>query len=206
MYKNRNTLGRYIRAVRDVAPHPPPPPAFSLFLPLPRSRMHCKYATPLSPPRHPGLHNDSNSSSHFCTTIGFSLYCQSTSSNAAVYIGCHRIHRQLLVTLQALMQALELTSGSTAMVAGESADMHPSSPQRQGWCSWCCHWQYHQLVEACLLSRDVYECQGCFRRTLPCRAGCGAFSRGFDAWDEERCAACQGRVRLQLRSHTENIE
>ena len=95
------------------------------------------------------------------------------------------------------MQPLELVSGSAAtdVILGDGAYSHPPSPQLQGWCSWCCHWQYHQLVEACLLSRDVYECQGCFRRTLPCRIGCGAFSRGFDVWDEERCALCQGRVR-----------
>ena len=95
------------------------------------------------------------------------------------------------------MQGLELSNGRSTsdMTLFEDANalLH-LAPQAQGWCSWCCRWQYHQLIEECILTRDVYECQGCFRRTLPCRFACGAFSRGFDLWDEEKCAACQGRV------------
>ena len=96
------------------------------------------------------------------------------------------------------MEAVELAAGSGATASDTILDERHGmrlAPQVQGWCSWCCQWHYHQLVEECLLTRDVYKCQGCLRRTLACRRACGAFARGFDVWDEERCAACEGRVR-----------
>jgi hypothetical protein len=105
------------------------------------------------------------------------------------------------VSVRHIMQAFELSPNSTAGYVERGRTPVRSAPQVQGWCSWCCQWQYHQLVEECLLTRDVHECQGCCRRTLPCRIGCGAFSRGFDLWDEERCAACQGRVRRARSCH-----
>ena len=98
----------------------------------------------------------------------------------------------------------DLALGPPVSKAGGRGDGDAPSPSAlriEGWCSWCCQWQCHQLVEKCMLTRDVHECQGCCRRTLPCRIGCGAFSRGFDLWDEERCAACQGRVRRARSSH-----
>lgn len=100
------------------------------------------------------------------------------------------------------MPTVELAPGSGATASDTMLDERDgiplaAAPQLQGWCSWCCQWHYHQLVEECLITRDVYKCLGCLRRTLECRRACGAFARGFDVWDEERCAACEGRVRLQ---------
>jgi hypothetical protein len=99
------------------------------------------------------------------------------------------------------MEAVELAAGSGAIASSDTilderdGMLLAAAPQVQGWCSWCCQWHYHQRVEECLLTRDVYKCLGCLRRTLACRRACGAFARGFDIWDEERCAACEGRVR-----------
>ena len=106
------------------------------------------------------------------------------------------------------MEAVELAAGSGATASDTILDERHGmrlAPQVQGWCSWCCQWHYHQLVEECLLTRDVYKCQGCLRRTLACRRACGAFARGFDVWDEERCAACEGRVRHGGYSHLPEI-
>ena len=38
------------------------------------------------------------------------------------------------------------------------------------------------------LSRAVFKCGSCARRTVPCRKqGCKAFARGRQGWDEDMC-------------------
>lgn len=62
-----------------------------------------------------------------------------------------------------------------------------------GWCSWCFISCPHALTESRFLRRSSYTCTHCKGNTLPCRKTCGAFARAFPTWDEELCAACDGR-------------
>jgi uncharacterized protein YaaW (UPF0174 family) len=65
---------------------------------------------------------------------------------------------------------------------------------KEGWCSWCFGKTKHRLVQQNSLRRDVYECEACGRRTLPCRDCDEAFSRGHATWDDESCAKCDKTI------------
>ena len=60
---------------------------------------------------------------------------------------------------------------------------------RTAWCSWCTKNVAHELKEEGRLFRSVYECSGCGRRSLPCRACDVAMTKG-GYWDDERCLVC----------------
>lgn len=63
-------------------------------------------------------------------------------------------------------------------------------------CSWCFDFTQHRIVEqnSTPLRRDVYECEACSRRTLPCRTCELAMARGHAGIDDERCAKCDGTI------------
>ncbi|MFC1834884.1 hypothetical protein ACFL2Q_09140 [Thermodesulfobacteriota bacterium] len=65
----------------------------------------------------------------------------------------------------------------------------------EGWCSWCFGKSKHRLVQQNSARRNVYECESCGRRTLPCRFCGEAFSRGHATWDDEYCAKCDKTVK-----------
>ena len=76
----------------------------------------------------------------------------------------------------------------------DSWEQGPKTPKPSRWCSWCFEQTQHRLVQQNTLRRDVYECEGCGRRTLPCRGCDAAFVRGHPTWDDEKCAKCDGTV------------
>ncbi|KAK3271392.1 hypothetical protein CYMTET_20252, partial [Cymbomonas tetramitiformis] len=65
------------------------------------------------------------------------------------------------------------------------------------WCSWCYKRAEHELKDTeGFFPRKPYECRNCKARTMPCRAWefcCGA-TRGGLIWDEQLCAACDGKI------------
>lgn len=78
------------------------------------------------------------------------------------------------------------------------------------WCSWCFQKTNHSVEERSYLSRTVYRCSGCSRRTLGCR-WCKNMAKGVhdsdgadkSTWNDELCAEHDGTIasfdRLSLR-------
>lgn len=74
---------------------------------------------------------------------------------------------------------------------------------KRGWCSWCFEQSMHRLIQANSVRRDVFECESCGRRSLPCRSCDGAFSRGHATWDDETCIKCDGTISSWARAKEE---
>jgi hypothetical protein len=66
---------------------------------------------------------------------------------------------------------------------------------REGHCSWCYKKNIHICTEKALLTRNIWQCQGCLQRTLKCRnPRCGDMARGLLGYDEEMCWVCQRKI------------
>jgi len=50
------------------------------------------------------------------------------------------------------------------------ADEDEESLSEMGWCSWCLLHTSQTLVQPSLITRNVYKCTHCHRRTLSCRS------------------------------------
>ena len=73
-------------------------------------------------------------------------------------------------------------------------------------CSWCQAETKHLLIEFHKVRRNVYECAGCARRTVPCRTkSCSAMCKG-GLWDSERCAVCSKEIHAWPLSESELSE
>lgn len=101
---------------------------------------------------------------------------------------------------------------------------------RRGYCTWCGSNCRHTFFEdglswkktgpiailtggigtavAGVVSRNIYKCTSCGKRTLPCRMpGCDAMARSNDVYDEEFCGRCvDGNNSSAERAHREREE
>eukprot|EP01099_Mayorella_cantabrigiensis_P004949 TRINITY_DN3809_c0_g1_i1.p1 TRINITY_DN3809_c0_g1~~TRINITY_DN3809_c0_g1_i1.p1 ORF type:complete len:458 (+),score=50.33 TRINITY_DN3809_c0_g1_i1:33-1376(+) len=75
----------------------------------------------------------------------------------------------------------------------------------QGWCSWCFYETKHSLMQTNIIRRNVYKCDHCGRRTLPCRRCKTALVRGSELYDDELCALCDDSI-ATWDTRNENIE
>lgn len=66
---------------------------------------------------------------------------------------------------------------------------------KTGWCSWCFDRTKHKLEQVNPVRRNVYTCEDCGARTLPCSACKGEFARGGPGWDDQHCAHCAEEVK-----------
>ncbi|KAK3276315.1 hypothetical protein CYMTET_15601 [Cymbomonas tetramitiformis] len=100
----------------------------------------------------------------------------------------------------AMMDPQSARKNSTSTIASAYESEASSAVQsRTGYCSWCFNAGQHiKTREQAFagISRAVYTCVKCSRRTLPCRSiGCGALARGMQGWDEEHCYVHRGIIR-----------
>eukprot|EP00163_Fabomonas_tropica_P025777 TRINITY_DN4527_c0_g1_i2.p2 TRINITY_DN4527_c0_g1~~TRINITY_DN4527_c0_g1_i2.p2 ORF type:complete len:147 (+),score=11.87 TRINITY_DN4527_c0_g1_i2:247-687(+) len=63
-------------------------------------------------------------------------------------------------------------------------------------CSWCLDPTTHMCTKdnSGKKKRSIYECGACHNRTLPCKKGCGAMTKG-GFWDNDKCAKCSGDIK-----------
>ena len=61
-------------------------------------------------------------------------------------------------------------------------------------CSHCLDRCTHTQTESNWLVRDVYACDGCGERTLPCRLCSDAFAAGSASYDNDLCSVCASVV------------
>ena len=75
------------------------------------------------------------------------------------------------------------------------SDAFKRATTKDGWCSWCFENTSHKLEQSNPVRRNVYSCEECFGRTLPC-SSCGkGFARGGPGWDDHQCASCADEVK-----------
>lgn len=72
------------------------------------------------------------------------------------------------------------------------------------YCSWCFARGEHRLVEDNFLTRNVYKCTGCRKRTVQCRY-CECMAKGTEDWDDECCAEHDGTI-ASFASLTEQLK
>jgi len=65
----------------------------------------------------------------------------------------------------------------------------------RGWCSWCFEPSNHKLEQRNVVRRNVYICESCTLRTLPCTKCSEGMTRGGVAWDDSWCASCSGETK-----------
>lgn len=73
-------------------------------------------------------------------------------------------------------------------------DAFERATRKVGWCSWCFEKTTHQLEQMNPVRRDVYACEGCGARTIPCSACKDAMARGGPGWDDQCCSHCDKDV------------
>jgi hypothetical protein len=81
-----------------------------------------------------------------------------------------------------------------AAEAQAMADEQNSS--RRMVCSWCLREGPHTCVEEHMFSRDVFVCQHCFRKTVPCGKvdTCGGAARRHESGSDSKCLLCMGYI------------
>jgi len=62
--------------------------------------------------------------------------------------------------------------------------------KRVGWCSWCFDKTDHIIDRRNRVKRNVYNCEACSLRTLPCMMCEEGMTRGGPSWDDSICSQC----------------